>query len=786
MLKFLLFTILYTNLLALELTLSSAKEDFVKYSILNIKNNNKFICQENKDNFDVVTKIICAFENAPNTKFTNLQNDFFKLESKIKNKVFFLIIKPNYKIKLYPMIFDLVKDDTTFNANVKFASHWMILGYKEKIPYIKETKRQEVSLNLPFSLVKDNLPYVGGLDIKGNPVHIKKVQDVTDYINVKKYYNQKKYDKALSLIDEIMELYPNSLFKAEFLFYKIRIYSKLKDYSNIIDFSKEYLKDYSSDENVPEVLSLIANAYSMEGLNSDADYFFDRLFSEHEDSLYVGWGQIYKAEMLEGAGESTKAIAFYKKALLETSDLDIASTATYKLTQYYISQSKIKKASIYISKIIKAKPDFFVNNFKDSLDMMNSFASYKKYKIASDIADAILKKINNKNDEYEKLLRDKAVWLAKTSSKNEALNVINRYLKEYKYGTYSDELIVVKDELFFDTTNDENLSTRLATFDNLIETYKDDTIGQKAIYEKAKLLLEVKEYKKVLAMKSELLALDSEIYEDIDSIIKNSAIGIMTTALNAKKCNDVIKTSTDYNITLSNKWDDGLFDCSMIGSDFRLAKTISTRNIKSKDIDLRKKWLYRYIKVEFETAKYDEVIKASGDLIALIDDDKKTIYNNVYRYVFDIYQRERKFNKMIDTIVKIEEIYGFTFKDIDRFTNMISVALKNNDDNMLIKYATKVIQMQDKAKAYPQTPYVEFSLYQAYLDKEQFDDALKVIRSLNDKDLSPKQRARQKYLLGTIYDKLWREKDAKKAYEESIKADANSSWAKLAEDAKSL
>jgi hypothetical protein len=44
-------------------------------------------------------------------------------------------------------------------------------------------------------------------------------------------------------------------------------------------------------------------------------------------------------------------------------------------------------------------------------------------------------------------------------------------------------------------------------------------------------------------------------------------------------------------------------------------------------------------------------------------------------------------------------------------------------------------------------------------------------------------RARQKYLLGSVLDKLWRDDEAKKVYKDAIKASKDSTWAKLAKTA---
>ena len=782
--KYLLFFLLSFNLYALEVSLLGAKENFEKYSTLHLKDKTKFLCQETKNDFLEVTEIVCAFSKKPNKKFRKLQNDFFDINSFIKNKTFFIVIKPISKIKLYPIIFNLSKDDTIFNANIKLSKHWMIIGYKDKLPFIKNDKKPDVAINFPFTLADDKLPFVGGLDLKGNPVYIKKVQDVSDYLKIKQLYKDEKYDKCLDLIDEIIQGYPNSLFNAEFLYYKIRVYSKIDDFDNVIELSKIYLREYSSDENVPEVLALTAKAYSKIGMNSDADYFFDRVFTEHEDSPYTKWAYIYKGEMLEESGDSPKALGFYTKALLQTQDIEIAATAAYKLAQYY-NEVKIKESAKYIMKIIKAKPNFFMNDFKSSMEMMYNFAEAQDYETAAAMAKVILDEISKKHDEYERLLYEKAIWLSKTKDKQKALKALNDYLAQYKYGTYEDSIIVAKDSLFLDI-QDSNTSAKLAQYDELIETYENDSIGDRALYEKAKLLLKSGRYSDILDIKDKILALDNEKYTDTQEIIKTSAIGSMKNSLKNKECQTVINISSDYNITLSNEWDDGIYDCAMMGGDFLLSKKIASKNLKSKDLNIRKKWLYRYIKVDFETGNYSDVIDASKELITLIQDDKNSKYKDVYRFLFDTYQRLEDKNKMIESIVNIEKNFGFTYKDIDRFVSMISVASDNKDDNMLIKYATEVVKMQKKSSSYAQSPYVEFALYQSYINKEMYNEAMEIIKSLDNIELPPVKRARQKYLLGTIYTKLWREDDARVAYQESIDADKTSSWAKLAEDAKSI
>ena len=782
MLKWILFISLCIQSFALEISVESAKDNFTNYSTINLVNETPFSCQEIKNNFNEVTKVVCAFSKKPSQSIKNFQNDFFRVNAFQKRDTFFVVIKPLHQIKLFSNIFDLTQDSTLFNTLASSAKRWLLVGYDKKFPLLKEQQDDSgLAIDFPFFLDKDKLPYVGSLDLQGNPVHIKKVEDVKDYLRIKKLFKKKNYEACLDTISDVLEAYPHTLFKEELLYYTIRSYAKLKDWENVIENAKTFLREYSASDNIAEVLSLIARAYAKLSLSTDADYFFDRLFSEHPQSIYTQWGYIYKGDMLVDAGGNKEAKKYYIKALRETPDLEVAVTAAFRLANLLLNTSK-KEAALYVMKIVKAKPTFFAQDLKASKEMMNTFADNGDYETAAAIADAILKGIDATYDEYEEILKQRAVWLAKTENKKAALAAINDYIKKFPDGDYIEIIDNLKNELFFDVS-DLNATAKLQEYDRLIEEYANKTIGERALYEKAKLLLQEKKYAQVLALKERLLELDEESYKDVQNIIKEAAKGNMENSLEKNDCMRVLTISQEYNITLSDKWDDGIYNCAMKGGDFALSKTIALKNLKVKNVEARKKWLYRYIKVAFATGNYTDVIDAAKDLIALINNDKKSNYLDIYRTLFDTYQRLENNKGMIKSILEIEQLFGLNYKDIDRYVAMINVGDAMHDDSMIIKYALKVMQIQQKSNSYAQSPFVEFALYDAYMNKQEYEKAYEVIKSLDKRELNAAQRARQKYLLGNVLSKLWRDEEAKEAYKASITADKNSSWAQLSQSA---
>jgi len=188
--------------------------------------------------------------------------------------------------------------------------------------------------------------------------------------------------------------------------------------------------------------------------------------------------------------------------------------------------------------------------------------------------------------------------------------------------------------------------------------------------------------------------------------------------------------------------------------------------------------------VDFATGNYSEVLSAAKELIVLIEDSASMEYKDIYSTLFDTYQRLEQDNQLLQQMMKIEKLFGDDYKDIERYIAVMSMGEKIKDDTVVIKYAQKVVAIQERSSSYAQSPFVEFTLFQAYLNKEDLDKALVVIESLNTVELRNDQRARQKYLLGTVLAKLWRGEEADVALNEAIEAAPESAWADLAKSAK--
>lgn len=772
-------------LFGLELSLQSGKEEGEKYSILHLRHTTAFSCQATNDEFGETRRVECRFPTAPKQTFSPIDNGLLSVKGSSTAQGYTITILPKSKMTLFPEVFDLSKESQTYQSDVKKAKHWNVVGYTKTLPLITLSSPTASSINFPVKVSKNIPPYVGGLDLKGNPIKIRRVQDVTDYMEMKKAYAAEDYNKVLDRAKNTLQEYPNTVFKNELMLYQIRSYHQLGEYEKLLELSKRFLREYSGDTSVAEVLAYTANAYSKIGQILDADYFFERLFDEQIESPFASLGMIYKAEQSETSGDLKKAIHYYQKALGSTSDMAVASKAAFKLAQLELVEGNTKKAAEYIDKIATVNPNYFSEVYGKAMDMAEAFVNRKDPKTAARITEALLNNTDKKLDKHQLLLKNLGLQLAKSGKRNEALKRFNEYLDTYKYGEFAEEVRRAKDGLFFEE-GDKNTTKGIKKYDDLIERYGNDSVGRKALYKKAQLLLKVKKYKEILNIESDLYRLDSAEYPETNAIISKSAIGLEKEYLKEGKCAEAMKLQKMYKIKLLSEWDEALFNCAIKTTQYANAKKIAQKHLKSNSIKERQIWLSRMVKTQFGLGEYKAAIKGGNELITLLGAEKNPPLNDIYRTMFDAAQRMGDGEGMIRHIKSIEASFPNDFKDIERYTQMVSLGLKRKDEALTQTYARKVMVLQERTKTYTQSPYIEFTLAQSYQNLGKDGDALKVLRTLNTRKMTNEKRSRQQYLIGAIEQKLGNKRQARDAFNASIKADKNSAWGKLAKDALAL
>lgn len=772
-------------LFALELSVQSGKERGETFSILHLRNSAPFQCSATQNEYGQETQIVCRFPTAAKKTFEPISNPFLTVASSTTPQGYTITVTPKKRMRLFPMPFDLAKNSQTYRYNVASANHWMVVGYHETLPLIRQAGESAAAINFPVKINRNVNPYVGGLDLRGNPIKITQVQDVTDYMEMKKAYGAKDYDRVLELAVWALEHYPKSVFRNELMLYQIRALHEKEEYEKLLEVAKTFLRSYSSDPGVAEVLTYTANAYSKIGQNIDADYFYDRLFDEQADSPYASQGMVYKAQQLEISGSPAKAVQYYQKALASTKEIQTASVAAFRLAKIELERGGTKKASQYVDKIASANPAYFTEVRPDAVSMIQTFSDRNASATSARITEALMGGMDKKNPDHELLLRNLGLQLSQAGKRDEALKRFNEYLETYKYGEYAEEIRRAKDALFF-VEGEGNATKEIKKYDDMIERYGNDRVGRKALYKKAQLLVREKRYKEVLDLESELYRLESVEFPETGLLITQSAIGLEKERLTEGKCAEALALQKMYKIKLLPEWDAKLYDCAIHNGAFGVAEKIVQPHLKSKSIPERQEWLYRMVQTRFGKGDYKAAIKGGEELATLIEDQKNPQLDGVYRVLFDAAQRSGDEMRMIRHIQSVERAFGNDFKDIERYTQMVSLGVKRRDEAMVQTYAKKAMDLQTRTKTYTQTPFIEFTLVQSYQNVGKDADALSVLKSLEGKKLTGEKRSRQNYLSGSIYMKLGRKDQARAAFDASIKADPGSAWGKLAKDALGL
>jgi len=177
------------------MSVQNGKEEQKPYSILHLRDTSYFKCESVRNDFDVITSIECQIPQASQHPFPTIQNTHFTVDYKPSSTGYSIVISPKTKIALFADSFDLLREPQTYRSSARKTKEWSIIGYSDSIPMLPEVKENQNALNLPIRSAKETYPYVGGLDLKGNPIKMKRIEDVNDYMEIKKHIQVKIIQK---------------------------------------------------------------------------------------------------------------------------------------------------------------------------------------------------------------------------------------------------------------------------------------------------------------------------------------------------------------------------------------------------------------------------------------------------------------------------------------------------------------------------------------------------------------------------------------------------------------
>ncbi len=767
-------------LYALSITINVGKENGEEYAVAHVTELESFSCEKHRDDYGQVSEAVCVLPRQPQQNFEPIHSNFFTIDASVKNKKYFVRIVPKLKMQLFAIEQPLYENSRLYGLDMRNkAKHWVLVGYKEKLPMINPMKSNDDGINFPLEMANSTLPSIGALDIAGRPIKLDKIKDVSEYMRIKSAYEAGNLEDLSKDVTAILTQYPKTIFKAELLLYKIRGLHYQDENEELLNVSKEYMRHYSDDPNMPEILAYTANAYSHVGLQADGSYFYERLFAEFPESKYAALGKIYLGDQFLGSGKIQAAKNYYENALYQTRDVEIASMAAIRLARMSLEQGDLERARDLYAKVIEGNKKYLLHDIDSNYENARMFANRKFQKIAAAILQGMLDNIDKGDDRCEEMQRDVGVWLSETDDKAGAYTALNTYLTTYGESTYTNEVQKQLDGLFY-VPEDANKSALISEYEALEGKYESTQIGQKAALEKARLLYETGHYEEVLKMTDTPAAKEPEFAQ----IKTDAARALAMRYLDENACGQAMTLSKEHNLTLDSTMDAKVYECAYQTGNYTRANETAQAHIKDREDRLL--WLYRYAKTLDKIGNYDLMTKVGQDVLTMADADKTDRYDDIIHDMFKAYEHLGDEQGMILTAKALENRKGLNYDDIEIYVAMVQLGIKQKDEIMTLSYAKKVMELQEKTKSYSQTPFVEFAALQVY--KNQKDDAAQkqLLESLIKHDLKPKERARAFYMWGSLLMKEGKAEEAKSAFDESIKAQEDSAWAGLSKDALKL
>ena len=782
-----LILLISAQLFGLNIYLNSAKESGLPYAILHIIDNDSIKCQTLSLAYDKKS-YICEFDKIIKNPIEEKRLRLVDIDFLEKSKKFYIKIDPKYSSKLFSLNEKLYKTKEVMDEKKSTKSkHWVVLLYK-KPPF--GGGQESEGINFPITYDKYLLPSIGSVDLNGAPISYVKSKDINYYLDIQQEFKDKDYEDVIKDVDRTLKQYPKSIFKSDLLLYKLKSMDKgiekniepISDkYTNddVIKLAKSWLRAFSSNDNIPQVLLILVKSYLRSDSSSDTNYFLDILITEHKDSPYTKKAILYFADSIYKKNDKNRAMKLYEDVLYSAKDLDIASLAAIKLAKSNINLGKVKKAKEYLQKVLQANKNYLLKDRDATKKLAAKLAKNGLDKIAATINDLLLSHLDKGEvDERELLLKQAGDWYAKAGDISRAYARYQTYQKLYKDGVYIDEVNRAVDRLFF-KMKDTNETKLLKYYDLLISKYNND-IKDKAIIEKAKLLLKQKRYKSILKMKKMLKSAEDSNSTVANSLIEKASIMLIDGYVKKQECQNAVGLIEENKIKpeeLSDK--DGVFDCFIMTSRYKKAMNLAKDELKSKKLDKNFKWLQNLILSEYKLHKYSKVLELKSDLYNLSALLKKPIKISIYRILFNSMMKQKEFNQALSVVQKIEKLAPKDVKNIDIYYQIVEYANSMRNDILLMQYAKKIIDLQKLYKIDDYSPKIDFYYIDSLKRLSKIKEAKKATQRLLKLKLKESDKSRVLYELGELSLKLKEPKEAKKWFQKCSKAKTKDSWSSL-------
>lgn len=742
------------HLYGASLTINEAKDHNISYTIMHIKNDLPFVC-EMKMQDDFSNKVICTF-STDLQKNINTSNRHFQVQSN-KNQ---LVITPLKKVDIAPVQKDYVTDNILkSNTNVN-QPHWLIIGYEGQTPLLQQ-QLQEPGLDFDVVFKDYGYPFIGTLDLDGLP--IVQNDDAKSMVRIREAYEEGRYENVLQLVDNLLER-GNNDYNEEAKLYRIRAEDKIAwqsgdspkiDTEQMSENCTEWISENPSSKHLPEVLMYLSKIYYKLGRVNKADEYTQILTDTFPNDEHTYLAQIYQADRIfESRKRRKEALGLYEDVLYNTKDLNVASMAASKLTDKYLTINDINAASEFYNKILEANEPYIIDHADDAYAFAKRFADEKAYDMAIKIVGTLLSHKRD-DDDHDTMRKDIAYWYELSGNKEAAFGLYKQYLDDFPRGKFRDFIQKRLDKLLLDV-DETNRTKKMQNIEKILKEYPSDPVYQKALIEKAVMLIEDNDFKTLFEMEQLLKENNGSKF------LQYGASKKIIQDLNAGACKEAIYLYNEYNATVPDTLDVQLYDCLMRVAEYKKALTVTEKNLATDDLEKKAAWMYREIKVQSKLDNNKKLILIAQDLEKLSKILKTDRYDDiVYEKAEAYYNLQNYDDLMLEEVRKIEKNFADNIRNIDLYNKVLRYAKSQNNDLLTAEYAQKIITLQKLHKIDDYSPNVELDRVNALKRLGEYDKALKDDLELLYMELNDTQKANVLYLAGELSLKLGQKSEAR-------------------------
>lgn len=790
LLLLLILPLLWLHAGKLSVTVKRGVENAEPYAMMHIRSEEPFVCTFTTGESGEAETFTCLFDQGPLEEMNDVKNEFFTVAFSDHLGRFRMDGRFLQKGRLLKIPAPLSSRSVMPAQPAAMSDHWMAVGYKSVPPFLKEEEHDKASLDFPVDFSDYRFPSVGPVDLAGNPVQMRQTDDILLYTAMKNKFEHGKFESAYNDAQEGLERFSESIFLSDFLLYKIKSMMEmdLKEYSDtIIKDGKYFIRHYTSDEALPEVLLMLARVYSAMGFMSDANYFFDRLIKEHAGDRFANLGLIYLGDQLFATGQSSEALKRYEEALYAAKDLDVASLAAYKLGQRYFDIGKDQEGTSYFEKILAKNPEYLLKDFDEAYQTAKLLRTHDAFAPALKLELRLFGKLHKMDDLYEPVMYEIAQLYEKTDDAEEALAWYNRYIDTFPYGTYADDVRKALDRLFA-YSQEQNRSKMLQVYDRLIDKYDTQTVGAQALLAKARLLLENNQSGEVLQMEPELEKLSGEEEKKTArQLLEEAAAKSFKHACRLQRCRDAVSVFERFSVQPDSQEEVFLFGCLSGFAAYDQAEQIAKGHLGDQSLRQRAAWSCRLMHLLVQKKAMAEALELSNDIETLEKSGMAT--DACPQKAWDlvpVYAGLNRYAELVGQIRRLAEAHADSLRMAPMYQLGAEAAKKESDRLQEIWMLERLIALQKRKESFVYSPQAEFGLMRLLKEEGKKQAALEIAKEMQGLSLAGEERAMWRYQLAQLYQQNGQKQEAVKQYEACSTSRDGGAWGGLCTDALKL